>query len=98
MKYIMMEKLNHESQIITRLPIIFADAIVHYNMAQMARHHTMLGVDWKVDSAGFYCPIRQICHGKSESLNLESKPARDRLIILNLEYTKGIEGGLELFT
>jgi hypothetical protein len=98
MKYIMFHLPKTKDTNGLFAPVIFPDILVHADVARHMKHHQLLGHNWVVDSAGFVDIVNGChCHGKSETLNVASKPERDRLIIINYEYSKGIEGALDVF-
>lgn len=99
MKYIV---IRHEIKgIVRELPVIFAEAMVHKDVFRSAR--IMLGLDDGIitcAAAGFvssldigeseFGPIR--CFGRSESLNVESRNAKDAELIGYVDYSHGILG------
>lgn len=71
-------------------PIIFPDVLVHADVAKFMHRGDLR--DAHLDSAGFISPIAMECHGRSESLNLDSKPARDTQVIRMSDYGGGYIG------
>lgn len=86
---------------ITReLPLIFADAYVHKDMADMASnilHREIYGSltirrEVQCVAAGFLSSLGVDvgCYGKSESLGIKSRGKIDDALILMLDYSHGI--------
>lgn len=65
-------------------PILFPNMLVHADVAKNMLRGELRGC--KVDSAGFLSCIDHTCYGRSESLNIDSKPERDSNIIQMLDY------------
>ncbi len=90
MKYIVMQVLN-KSGLDLEVPFVFPEIIVHSMMAEACR--SLLSIhfpesDIKAISAGFTSSMafEDDCYGKSESLNLESRPERDNALIKMCDY------------
>lgn len=72
-------------------PIIFPDMMVHKQVAQwmLQREHELKP---KVISAGLvsFFGGEVLCHGMSETLNIESRGAEDAKLIKMFDYLHGI--------
>lgn len=73
MKYVMFKRGEHY------VPIIFPETLVHADVAEWMR----LGPGYQVHSAGFISPLSMKCHGRSESLGVESDPGDTVRIRMN---------------
>ncbi|MNE16630.1 hypothetical protein D3C80_1095810 [compost metagenome] len=89
MKYIVMQGRDYQTGAIHELPIIFPKCINHDVMSQMTiRAMDRTGGDIKptlnVVSAGF-CEVSADpnCHGRSETLDLDSRGEQDDVLIRN---------------
>lgn len=85
MKYIMFLDTKTESHI----PIIFPNRLVHQDVAEhldfmLLRHD----IEVELVSAGFWNKTNG-CHGKSETLDLESREI-DTEIIASMDYRHGL--------
>ncbi len=86
MKYIIFE-LETKDKAITILPVIFSEQLVHSHMAvamnTMVKSYKVEGQYLVAVSAGFYNLVTGVCHGKSESMKLESRPEDTNLVNMN---------------
>lgn len=83
MKYIMFVR-DMGNGMRVAYPIIFPDMLVHADVAKMMHRGDLR--DAVIDSAGFISPMGMLCHGRSESLNLDSQSKRDTDIIRMCDY------------
>jgi len=94
MKYFMLEVVLGEpdsEQITKKVPIIFADFMNHDETAEIIMHSLRFHhkvYSCKPVSAGFIT-IQGKCHGKSETLKLESN-SDDSATINTYDYTHGL--------
>ena len=73
------------------IPIIFPNVLNHDDMAKATHRNMIRNYNWttvKVVSAGFI-NSNGTCHGRSETLNIDSKP-EDTTIIKTYDYTHGM--------
>lgn len=90
MKYIVMQVKSKKVGTL-EIPFLFPEIVVHSDMAKAAAHllrgQFQDGVIVPI-SAGFFCSpdLDIVCHGKSESLNLESRPKVDSQLIMMSDY------------
>lgn len=83
MKYIMFVRdMGHGMKV--AYPIIFPNMLVHADVAKFVHRGDLR--DAILDSAGFIEQGIAKCYGRSESLNLDSKPKRDTDIIRMCDY------------
>ena len=87
LKYIILE-LKCEGFQFQAYPFLFSGEVTHSNMAEYAQHALIEEFNRPFDSkelsvvsAGFYDLHQQKCHGKSESLGLESRGHEDDSVI-----------------
>lgn len=92
-----------EANFVREIPFIFPDVCTHSEVAlHMTRMLRMERPDGrfrkiKAISAGFLSSMAigsdkvNVCHGKSESLHLESRPAADSVLIHMFDYLHGIK-------
>ncbi len=90
MKYIVMSVIN-KSELELEVPFIFPDIVVHLHMSTVCKTLLELhfpGSEIKPISAGFVSStaFEDDCYGKSESLNLPSRPERDSQLIKMCDY------------
>lgn len=93
MKYVMY-KITRKG-LVQFNPIIFPNMLVHAMMNDlvMAKAHELWpnALNVVADSAGEMSSVTLQCSGMSESMNgLKSKPKRDTLIIISMDYGHGI--------
>jgi len=91
MKYIMLELSLGDLRY--NVPVIFPDTLVHEDMGKAVVHAANRSVpkaDVKMVSAGFVSNCSGVtCYGRSESLDLDSRP-EDGKIISTYDYTHGV--------
>lgn len=87
LKYIILE-LKCEGFQFQAYPFLFSGEVTHSNMAEFAHRALVEEFDRPFDpkelevvSAGFYDLHQQKCHGKSESLGIESRGHEDDSVI-----------------
>jgi len=105
MKYVVLAVTDHgrSGESVRHVPIIFPDLLVHSEVSS-AIARTLRTDAWengirrevKPLSAGFLSSTvisagKPFCHGKSESLNLPSRPVEDSALISTYDYLHGIQ-------
>ena len=90
MKYIVLQ--TNDGFLTREFPILFSDALTHSVVASALLENCVELQSAKPVSAGFISCTAIIagCHGRSESLNLDSRGATDDALIGMLDYTHGI--------
>lgn len=96
MKYIILE-LDHGNGLVREIPVIFGEALVHAVVSESIINGTMRE-DSNIErmrpvAAGFLSCIELgnvNCHGKSESLKLESRGQEDVDLMKLHDYTHGL--------
>lgn len=87
-KYIIFECNDKDGKVVHVLPVLFPSQFVHADIAESIEH-TRIFTDWtqsrwmwpKPVSAGFF---EGTCHGRSESLDLDSRPGDTDIIRMRL--------------
>lgn len=104
MKYVVIEVKDHarlgsNADIVREVPIIFPDFLVHADVEQ-AIHRVLRRErpdgrmrELTTVSAGFCSSLnlKANCHGESESIGVESRPAEDTRLIQGMDYHHGIQ-------
>lgn len=93
MKYIMIEVRPDLKDCIINIPVIFPDMLVHKLIADQIKAMMVMEHGWsniKTVSAGFIRMSDLKCYGKSETLNLDSRPEEDTAIIQTYDLMKGL--------
>lgn len=88
MKYIVMQHKFRD--LVIEVPVIFPNSLIHEEMAVIMK--VLLGDTARSVSAGEYSPLDGSCHGKSSTLNLESRGEQDMRLILMYDYLGGFVG------
>lgn len=80
-KYIILKGRHQDTGVDHELPVIFPNIMVHKEVAESLCRHEDFGFLQAV-SAGFvsFTPRGPECHGRSESLNLNSRPQDSKVL------------------
>lgn len=97
MKYVMIEVPAHGELPARRVPVIFPDMLVHADVAhamELVVKSTLAPkakIKVKTTSAGECRLDDVVCHGGSETLNVDSRERLDARVIEMYDYLHGIE-------
>lgn len=96
MKYIVVRATssNGVDDVQTDIPVIFADSLVHKDVANYTCHMLMFDdqnvtSNTEVISAGFVELLPFRCHGRSDSIGIDSRGQLDTELMLRYEFTSG---------
>lgn len=89
MKYIFIAIKDPDDDSVRELPFIFPNACVHSDMFNLLKKSPDFeNCEVTCVSAGFYTPGNRQCSGRSDSLDIDSRPT-DMLAIMGIDYSHG---------